>query len=130
MPKEFSRTRRIGQQIRRDLAELIRDQVRDPRMVMVSITSVDVTRDLAYAKLYVTFLGESTERAEVVEGLNRAAPMLRRELGRRMHIRTVPRLQFIYDEVIEQGAQLSSLVDDAVAADVARHRDDEGDETP
>ncbi len=130
MPKEFSRTRRIGQQIRRDLAELIRDQVRDPRMVMVSITSVEVTRDLAYAKLYVTFLGETTERVEVVEGLNRVAPMLRRELGRRMHIRTVPKLQFIYDEIIEQGAQLSSLIDDVVAADVARHRDDEGDETP
>ncbi len=130
MPKEFSRTRRIGQQIRRDLAELIRDQVRDPRMVMVSITSVEVTRDLAYAKLYVTFLGESAERAEVVEGLNRVAPMLRRELGRRMHIRTVPKLQFIYDEVIEQGAQLSSLIENAVAADVARHRDDEDDETP
>ena len=129
MAKEFSRTRRIGQQIRRDLAEIIRGQIRDPRMTMVSITSVEVTRDLAYAKLYVTFLGETDQRAEVVEGLNRAAPMLRRELGQSMHIRTVPRLQFIYDEVIEQGAQLSALIEDAVAADAARHRDDAAEES-
>jgi len=127
MPKGFPRTRRIGEQIRRELAQLIRSEIRDPRMVMVSITTVEVTRDLAHAKVYVTMLGDSTARAELLSGLNQAAPMLRRELGKRMHIRTVPQLMFLYDEVVEQGARLSSLISAAVAADAARHRDDETD---
>jgi ribosome-binding factor A len=127
MPKGFPRTRRIGEQVRRELAQLIRNEIRDPRMVMVSITSVEVTRDLAYGKVYVTMLGDPTARAELLSGLNQAAPMLRRELGKRMHIRTVPQLTFLYDEVVEQGARLSSLISAAVAADAARHRDDEAD---
>ncbi len=127
MPKGFPRTRRIGEQVRRELALLIRSEIRDPRMVMVSITSVEVTRDLAHAKVYVTMLGDATARAELLSGLNQAAPMLRRELEKRMHIRTVPQLTFLYDEVVEQGARLSSLISAAVAADAARHRDDEAD---
>jgi len=69
---------------------------------------------------------ESLRRAGLVAELNRAAPLLRRELGRRMHIRTVPKLEFRYDEVVEHGARLSALIDAAVAADASRHRDDEG----
>ena len=81
MPREFPRTRRIGEQIRRDLAPLIRDEISDdPRMVMVSITGVEVTRDLAQAKVYITILGSIADRAEVVARLNQAAPLLRREL--------------------------------------------------
>lgn len=129
MPKEFSRTRRIGEQIRRDLAQLIRDEISDdPRMVMVSITSVEVTRDLSQAKVYITVLGDAADRAEMVDRLNRAAPILRRELGRKMYIRTVPRLSFTYDEVVEQGARLSSLISKAVATDTQRHRDNDADE--
>lgn len=125
MPREFSRTRRIGEQMRRDLAQLIRDEIDDdPRMVMVSITAVDVTRDLSQARVYITMLGDVAERGEVVDRLNQAAPMLRRELGRKMHIRSVPRLSFMYDELVEKGARLSSLISDAVAADAKRHRDD------
>jgi ribosome-binding factor A len=128
MPKEFSRTRRIGEQIRRDLAQLIRDEVRDPRMAMVSITGVKVTRDLAHAKVYVTILGDPAERGVLVANLNQVAPMLRHELGRKMYIRTVPRLEFVYDEVVEQGARLSALIDAAVTADAARHHDDADEE--
>ncbi len=125
MPREFPRTRRIGEQIRRELAELLRTAIRNPRMTMVSMTTVEVSRDLAYAKVYITLLGDPADRAEVVAGLNQAAPMLRHELGRRMHIRTVPRLEFLYDEVVERGAHLSSLISAAVAADAARHRDED-----
>lgn len=125
MPREFPRTRRIGEQMRRDLAQLIRDEIDDdPRMVMVSITTVDVTRDLSQARVYITMLGDVAERGEVVDRLNQAAPMLRRVLGRKMHIRSVPRLSFMYDEVVEKGARLSSLISDAVAADARRRRDD------
>jgi ribosome-binding factor A len=124
MSKAFPRTRRVAEQIRRELAELLREQISDPRLAMVSMTSIEVSRDLAYAKVYITILGNPAERPELLMRLNNIAPLLRHELGRRMHIRTVPRLQFIYDEIVEQGAQLSSLISAAVAADLARHQDD------
>ncbi len=118
------RTRRIGEQIRRDLAELIRAELRDPRLTLVSTTSVEVSRDLAYARIYVTAVCEPGERAELVAELNRAAPLLRRELGRRLRTRTVPKLEFRYDETVERGARLSALIDAAVAADAERHHGD------
>ncbi|MBK7544070.1 MAG: 30S ribosome-binding factor RbfA [Candidatus Competibacteraceae bacterium] len=121
--KAFPRTRRIGEQIRRELAELIRDELRDPRLTLISMTSVEVSRDLAHARIYVTLMGDPAERAERVADLNHAAPLLRRELGRRMRIRTVPKLEFRYDEVVEHGARLSALIDAAVAADAGRHHD-------
>ena len=124
--KAFPRTRRIGEQIRRELAELIRDELRDPRLTLISMTSVEVSRDLAHARIYVTLMGDPAERAERVADLNHAAPLLRRELGRRMRIRTVPKLEFRYDEVVEHGARLSALIDAAVAADADKHRDDSG----
>ena len=122
------RTRRIGEQIRRDLAELIRAELRDPRLTLVSTTSVEVSRDLAYARIYVTAVCDPTERAELVAELNRAAPLLRRELGRRLRTRTVPKLEFHYDETVERGARLSALIDAAVAADAERHHADAGPE--
>lgn len=120
------RIRRIGEQIRRELAELIRTELHDSRLTLVSTTSIEVSRDLAHARVYVTVVCEPDARAGLVAELNRAAPLLRRELGRRMHIRTVPKLEFRYDEVVEHGARLSALIDAAVAADASRHRDDEG----
>jgi ribosome-binding factor A len=124
MLKATPRTRRIGEQIRRDLAELIRDELRDPRLTLICMTSVEVSSDLAYARIYVTLLGDPAERVERVAELNRAAPLLRRELGRRLRLRTIPKLEFRYDEVVEQGARLSALIDAAVAADAGRHPDD------
>lgn len=125
MPREFSRTRRIGEQIRRDLAALIRSEIGDPRVLMVSITGVEVSRDLAHAKVFVTFLGDAQTRADVMRLLAEHAAHLRQLLGREMRIRTVPRIVFTYDESIERGARLSSLIDAAVAADAARHRSDD-----
>lgn len=125
MMKATPRTRRIGEQIRRDLAELIRDELRDPRLTLICMTSVEVSRDLAYARVYVTLLGDPADRADRVADLNRAAPLLRRELGRRLHLHTIPKLEFRYDDVVEHGAQLSALIDAAVAADAGRHHDDD-----
>lgn len=125
--KAFPRTRRVGEQIRRELAELIRDELRDPRLALISMTSVEVSRDLAYARIFVTLVGDPADRAERVAELNHAAPLLRRELGRRMRIRTVPKLEFRYDEVVERAARLSALIDAAVAADAGKHYDDPGD---
>lgn len=116
------RTRRIGEQIRRDLAELIRTELRDPRLTLVSTTSVEVSRDLSYARIYVTAVGVPEQRAELVAALNQAAPLLRRELARRLRTRTVPKLEFRYDEVVEQGARLAALIEAAVATDTERHQ--------
>lgn len=124
MAREFPRTRRVGEQMRRELTALIRSEIDDPRMAMVSITSVEVSRDFAHAKVYVTILGDPAGREGMVAALNHAAPMLRHGLGRLMRIRTVPQLAFRYDETVERGAHLSSLIAAAVAADAARHRDD------
>ncbi|MBL8258334.1 MAG: 30S ribosome-binding factor RbfA [Candidatus Competibacteraceae bacterium] len=122
--KAFPRTRRIGEQIRRELAELIRTELRDPRLALISMTGVEVSRDLGHARIYVTLMGDPAEWSERVAELNQAAPLLRRELGRRMRIRTVPKLEFRYDEVVERGARLSALIDEAVATDASRHRDE------
>lgn len=119
------RIRRIGEQIRRELADIIRAELYDPRLTLACITSVEVSRDLAYACVYVTVVCDPTERSGLVAELNRASVLLRRELGRRMHIRTVPKLEFRYDEVVEHGARLSALIESAVAADSRRHRDAE-----
>ena len=110
--------------MRRDLAKLIRSELTDPRMSMVSISEIEVTRDYAHGKVYITLLGDSSGRDGVVESLNKAAPMLRGMLGREMRIRKIPQLQFVYDESIERGADLESLIHDAVADDVAHHQDD------
>jgi ribosome-binding factor A len=119
--KTIPRTRRVGEQIRRELAELIRAELRDPRLALISMTSVEVSRDLAYARIYVTLMGDPAERNERVAELNRVAPLLRRELGRRMRLRVIPKLEFRYDEIVEQGARLSALIDAAVASDANRH---------
>ena len=119
------RIRRIGEQIRRELSDLIRTELHDPRLTLVSMTSIEVSRDLAHARIYVTVVCEPDARAGLVAELDRAAPLLRRELGRRMHIRTVPKLAFRYDEVVEHGARLSALIDAAVASDASRYPHDE-----
>jgi ribosome-binding factor A len=122
MPKDFPRTRRIGEQLQRELAGLIRDDVRDPRVGMVTVSAVDVTRDLAHAKVFVAVLGGDAEQtAETVEALNNAAGYLRKLLGQRLRLRTVPALHFHYDESFDRGARLSQLIDQAVSRD---ERDD------
>lgn len=125
MAREFPRTRRVGEQLKRELAALIRAEGDDPRLALVSITAVDVTRDLAYAKILITWVGVAAERPRVLDALNRMAPEFRRRLGRSLRLRTVPQLTFVYDETVERGAALSALIDQAVARDRALHRDDD-----
>ncbi|OOG22207.1 ribosome-binding factor A [Thioalkalivibrio denitrificans] len=127
MPRDFSRTERVGDQIQRELADLIRLEVKDPRVGMVTLAGVEVTRDLAHAKVWFTVLGSEQQVADTTEGLQRAAGFLRRELGRRMRLRAVPHLHFQYDDTQERGARLSALIDQAVAEDRAKHPDDDED---
>lgn len=122
MSKSYARTERVGEQIRRELAELIRTALDDPRMTMVSITDTEVSRDLGHARVYITHIGSDRQvREELVDDLNAAAGFLRGELGRRVRLRTVPRLVFVYDESVERGSRLSALITTAVAEDQARH---------
>ena len=111
----FARTDRVAEQIRRDLSELIRAEIRDPRVQQVSITAVEVTPDYSHAKIFYTALVAETERDALGQGLKRASGFLRHELSRLLMLRTVPELHFVYDTSVERGISLSSLIDTAVA---------------
>ncbi len=125
MARDFARARRVGDQIQRELAELIRDEVRDPRVGSVTVSEVRVTRDFAHAEVLVTVLGASAdESSDAVEALNHAAGFLRSQLARRIRLRQVPALQFRYDESFDRGARVSQLIDEAVDEDRRRHEDD------
>ena len=123
MPKDFSRTRRVGEQIQRELAVLIQQEIKDPRLGMVTVSAVDVSRDLSVAKVFVTVFDEEHDMAQTLEVLEHAAGFLRHCLGKSMTLRTVPVLKFIYDESVSKGNRLSSLIDAAVDSDRDKHRD-------
>lgn len=112
--KGFQRSDRVAEQVRRDLADLIRTELKDPRVGMISLTAVELTPDYAHAKIFFATLN-SEHLDEVERGLKRAAGFLRRELGKRIHIHTLPELHFVYDSSIERGASLSLLIDQANA---------------
>ncbi|WP_323004147.1 30S ribosome-binding factor RbfA [Denitromonas sp.] len=120
MAKDYSRATRVGEQMRRELAELLRLEVKDPRIGFISLTEVDVTPDFAHAKVYFTSMTGAEGVEEILAGLRRASGFLRRELGRRIRIHSTPELHFIYDASVERGAQLSALIDKAVHEDQAR----------
>ncbi|MDR3300552.1 MAG: 30S ribosome-binding factor RbfA [Candidatus Accumulibacter sp.] len=113
--KGFTRRDRICGQIRRELAELIRTELKDPRVGMISVTGVEISADYAHAKVFFSSLSGREHIAPVLAGLQKAAGFLRRELGRRITIHTTPQLHFIFDESLERGADLSELIQQAVA---------------
>lgn len=117
MPKEFSRGQRVAEQIRRDLAELIRLEVKDPRVGFISLTDVELSADFAHAKVFFSSMKGEEGLAEILRGLQRASGFLRRELGKRVRIHTLPELHFVYDCSLEQGSRLSALIDEAVRSD-------------
>ena len=121
MPKEFSRTRRVGEQIKRLLAELIRDSVKDPRVGMVTLTDIEVSRDYAYAKVYFSVLGDEATQATSLKALNNAAGFLQREVGREIKIRHIPRLQFLLDTSIEKGFYMDQLIAKAIESDQSKN---------
>ncbi len=118
----FSRTDRVAQQIQRELAELVRLEINDPRVRLVTITAVEVANDYSHAKVFFTRLDGKHEEAK--QGLERAAGFLRSQLARSLKLRVMPQLHFVYDESVERGSRLSQLIDDAVAED--RHLADKG----
>jgi ribosome-binding factor A len=135
MAKEYSRTQRIGEQIQRDLAQLIQRDVKDPRIGMVTISFVKVARDLGYAEVYFTVMpfGEQNEEDAVsaaAEVLKDAAGYLRTELAQNMQLRTVPKLRFHFDASIDRGRRLHSLIEQTVrenkkSTEIKNHNDDQ-----
>lgn len=123
MAQEYSRTQRVGDYLKRELALLIQQEVRDPRVGMVNINEVEVSRDLSHAKVFVTFVGERIDQdcAQSLQALNKASGFLRSRIASTNHMRTTPRVFFVLDTSVQRGAHLTSLIDRAVAAD-ASHR--------
>ena len=121
--KSFSRKDRVSEQIRREIAELVRVEVKDPRVGMVSITDVEVTPDYAHAKVFFSTLAGSQTVDAVLEGLQKASGFLRRELGKRIRIHTTPQLHFVFDRSLERGADLSKLIEQAVSISAAGESD-------
>ena len=126
--REFKRTDRVADQLQKELAVLIQREVKDPRLGMVTVSGVEVSRDLGDADVHITLLGEQDpERIkENLKVLKRAGGFLRSQVARRIKLRHVPELRFHYDESVVRGQHLSSLIEEAVASD--RSRQPEGDD--
>ena len=117
-----ARHARIADQIQRELAELVRTALRDPRIGLVTLTGVEVSRDQSHAKVFFTILGPEGAAREAGEGLTHAAGFLRSELAHRLTTRKVPELHFEHDESVERGVRLSKLIDEAVKPAPAKRR--------
>lgn len=125
MPREFSRLDRVADFLKQELAQLIRFEIKDPRLATINITDAEVSRDLAHAKIFFTVIGNEseTEGQKVADVLNRAAGFLRKQLAESNTMRTTPQLHFHYDLSVIRGGQLASLIDEAVAKDKSHHHD-------
>ena len=126
MAADFSRSRRVGELIQRELATLLSREVKDPRLALISITAVDVTRDLSLAKVFYTVMDINQQHSKnkiekVKEGLKKASGFLRYELGHRIQLRIVPKLEFFYDQSVVHGSELSLLIDHVIKDDKKRH---------
>lgn len=129
MAKEFSRTQRVGDQMQRELADLIQREIKDPRLGMTTVNEVRVSKDLSYADVYVTILNtanleDESAADESIEILKNAAGFLRSELGHRIKLRVMPHLRFHYDRTLGEGRRISTLIDQARARDEAGNKGD------
>ena len=117
MPREFSRSKRLGNEVLRTLNELVRFETKDPRLKMVSLSSLDLSRDLSVARVYFSMLDPNGDPEPVKEGLERASGFLRSRLGREIKIRHVPELRFAHDDSAAEAQRISSLIDQALDSD-------------
>ncbi|MFV0597770.1 30S ribosome-binding factor RbfA [Shewanella sp.] len=123
MAKEFSRTRRIGQQLQQELAVVLQRDMKDPRIGFVTVNDVDVSRDLSYAKVFVTFFEEDKELVqEKLNALIAAAPYIRTLVAGRMKLRVMPEIRFVYDSSLVEGMRMSNLVSQVINSDKAKQQ--------
>jgi ribosome-binding factor A len=125
MSRDFNRADRVAGQLQREIAQLLQTEVKDPRLGLVTVSGVEVSRDMAHAKVFFTLLDATDEHCRLAgEILNGAAGYLRHLVGQRVRIRIVPTLRFVYDESVARGATMSELIDEAVASDHSPPADD------
>ena len=124
MPREYPRKLRINIQIQRELAEMIREELSDPRLKGITVTDVDVAPDLRNATVKISKLALLADVTEPVKVLNRAAGLLRASLGRRMRLRYVPVLHFRADQALAEGDRIHGLIRQAVNEDQRHHQQD------
>jgi ribosome-binding factor A len=117
MKRTSQRAQRVADQIQRELSQLLRDEVKDPRVGRVTLTGVEVSADLSHAKVFFSHLAGHEHAREAVEALQHTAGFLRTELSHRLGLYSVPQLHFAYDDSIESGIRMAQLIDAAVAAD-------------
>jgi len=117
MPREFSRNQRLGAQLQRSLSELIRFETKDPGLSDVSLTAVELSRDLSVAKVYFSLLNPDDDPQPALDGLQRASGFLRRRLGSELTVRHVPELRFVHDDSVAHGVAISRLIENATNAD-------------
>ncbi|WP_143871607.1 30S ribosome-binding factor RbfA [Catenovulum sediminis] len=130
MNREFSRAERVAQQVQKEVAQIILRELKDPRIGMVTISEVEVSRDLAYAKIFISALLQEEEKAKAsVKQLNEVAPYVRSLLSKRMRMRSVPILKFQLDMSLNEGIRMSELVDKAIAKDQEKAKNHHPDDT-
>lgn len=115
--RDFSRTARLNEVIHRELALLLQQNTKDPRIGLVTISEVEVTKDLSYATIHVTIYGQPEEIQKNLKLLNHAAGFFRSELAKIVKARKMPELRFVYDKSIVHGAQMTELINKAVSSD-------------
>ena len=125
MSREFKRSDRVAQELKKEVAVILQREVKDPRIGMVTVSDVEVSRDLAYGKIFVTFLFDNDQEAinQGMKGLEKASPYIRSLVGKAMRLRIVPELRFIYDESLVEGMRMSNLVSNVIREDEAKHKE-------
>ena len=122
MPKDFSRTRRVGEQIQREMAQLVQQEIKDPRLGLVTISAVKLSKDMSHANIFFTVLNDEQSVEDTLKVLEGAAGFLRHELAKRMQLRIVPNIHFKYDESISYGNDLSALINKAMGMENPENR--------
>lgn len=128
MPREYPRARRVEEQLKRLLSDLVRREVKDPRVGLITITGAQVSNDLTHADVYFTPFAGAGDAGAALEALRHASGYLRHQVRNLMRLRVAPELVFHIDDSVERGARLSALIDDAVRSDLRRHVEAEPDE--
>lgn len=125
MQRDFSRTDRVAQQVQQEIAMILQRDFKDPRVGWVTVSAVEVSKDLAYVKVFVTLLGQEDQEdkiQETIEILNKAKGFFRSEIGKRMRLRIVPEVKFEYDNSLVSGIEMSRKVDEAINHDKDRRQ--------
>ena len=115
MAQEFSRTQRVGGQIQRELAQIIQQELRDPRLGLVTVSAVEVSKDMTHAKVFITFMNPDQDVTETLKVLKKASGFLRRALGKRIVLRVLPELHFAHDSSLDEGMRVEALLKSVAA---------------